>query len=40
MAKRGRHHKGGKKLKVMGAHLGGKIHKSRKGGRKHGRKRA
>jgi len=39
MAKRGRHHKGGKKLKVMGAHLGGKTHKSRKGGRKHGRKR-
>lgn len=33
-------HKGGKKLKVMGAHLGGKHHKGhKKGGRKHGRKR-
>jgi hypothetical protein len=40
MPKHTKHHKGGKKLKVMGAHLGGKIHKSRKGGRKHGRKRA
>jgi hypothetical protein len=33
MAKRGRKHKGGKKLKVMGAHLG-KHHKGHKGGRK------
>ena len=32
MAKRGRHHKGGKKLKVMGAHLG-------HGGKKHGGRR-
>ena len=36
---RGRKHKGGKKLKVMGAHLG-KGHKGKKGGRKrHGKKR-
>ena len=36
MAKR---HKGGKKLKVMGAHLGGKHEKRHKKGRKHGKKR-
>lgn len=39
MAKRGRHHKGGKKLKVMGAHLGHKMHKGGKKGRKHGGKK-
>jgi hypothetical protein len=38
MAKR-RGHKGGKKLKVMGAHLGGKHHKGGKRGRKHGGKK-
>lgn len=38
MAKSGRKHKGGKKLKVMGAHLGHKVHKGKKG-RKHGGKK-
>lgn len=35
---RHRKHKGGKKLKVMGAHLGGKHHKGKKG-RKRGRRK-
>jgi hypothetical protein len=39
MAKRGRKHKGGKKLKVMGAHLGHKAHKGRKRGHKRGGKK-
>jgi len=38
MAKRGRKHKGGKHLKVMGAHLGSKHH-SKKHGKKHGGKK-
>jgi hypothetical protein len=32
-------HKGGKKLKVMGAHLGGKHHKKHGGRRKRGGKK-
>ena len=39
MAKRGRHHKGGKKLKVLGAHLGGKTHPTKKAAKKAARKR-
>jgi len=38
MAKRGKKHKGGKHLKVMGAHLGHKSH-GKKHGRKHGGKK-
>lgn len=33
-----KHHKGGKKLKVMGAHLG-KHHKGKRGRKKHGGKK-
>jgi hypothetical protein len=37
MARHKKHH-GGKKLKVMGAHLGGKHHKGKRG-RKRGRRK-
>jgi len=40
MAKHGRKHKGGKKLKLMGAHLGAKAHKGGKKGRKRGGKKS
>lgn len=35
----GKHHKGGKKLKVMGAHLGHGGKKHHKGRKRHGKKR-
>lgn len=35
----GKRHKGRKKLKVMGAHIGGKHHKGKKGRKHGGRKR-
>ena len=39
MPKHTKHHKGGKKLKVMGAHLGGKTHRTKKAHKKAARKR-